>query len=238
MTHVADAIAGARARRRTLDASAYEVSDDDAYAVQDALTSRRLTAGESVLGWKLGYTTAAMRLAMGVDAPNLGPLTDRMVLASPAATSARLIQPRVEPEIAVRLRADGSIASRHLALEVVDSVWEGYRFTWAHNTADGSSAALAVLAADELPADLVGQEVVLRTSDGAESATVLGADTADPADTVDWLLTELADRSCDVPEGAVVLTGGLLAPLPLSDGGWAEATLAGVTARITWRMDP
>jgi 2-keto-4-pentenoate hydratase len=235
---MAEAITAARAQRRTLDASAYGVSDDDAYAVQDALTHRRLAAGESVVGWKLGYTTAAMRQAMGVDAPNHGPLTDRMVLASPATTSARLIQPRVEPEIAVRLRADGSIASRHLALEVVDSVWAGYRFTWADNTADGSSAALAVVSEAQLPDDLAGREVVLRTSDGAESTTVLGADTPDPVDSVDWLLAELAHRSCVPPEGAVVLTGGLLPPLPLPDGGWAEATLAGLTARITWRMDP
>ena len=206
--------------------------------MQDALTRRRLAAGEAVVGWKLGYTTAAMRQAMGVHAPNHGPLTDRMVLASPATSSARLVQPRVEPEVAVRLHADGTIASRHLALEVVDSVWAGYRFTWAHNTADGSSAALAIVSDAELPADLSGREVSLRTSDGSDAVAVLGSDLPDAVDTVAWLVSELAERSCGVPEGAVVLTGGLLPPLPLPDGGWAEATLAGQTARITWRMDP
>lgn len=214
------------------------VDDADAYAVQDVLTARRLAAGERVVGWKLGYTTAAMRSALGIDLPNHGPLTDRMVLSSPASCVARLIQPRVEPEIAVRLGADGSIASWHLALEVVDSVWAGYRFTWAHNTADGSSAALAVVSDEPLPMGLVGAEVVLRTSEGQEGKTILGADLPDPGDTVAWLLDELAGRSCDVPPGAIVLTGGLLPPLPLPDGGWVEATLAGSTAHITWRMNP
>lgn len=214
------------------------VDHADAYAVQDVLTARRLAAGERVVGWKLGYTTAAMRVALGIDRPNHGPLTDRMVLSSPASSDARLIQPRVEPEIAVRLGADGRVASRHLALEVVDSVWAGYRFTWAHNTADGSSAALAVVSDDQLPTGLAGARVVLRTSDGQDEMTILGADVPDPGDTVAWLLDELAGRSCALPPGAIVLTGGLLPPLPLPDGGWAEATLAGSTARITWRMSP
>jgi len=213
------------------------VADSDAYRIQDVLTARRLSSGERVVGWKLGYTTAAMRTAMGVEVPNHGPLTDRMVLTSPATSAAPLIQPRIEPEVAVRLHADGTVASRHLALEVVDSVWEDYRFTWAHNTADGSSAALAIVSDMELPAALAGREVTLRTSDGAEAVAVLGTDLPDPVDTVGWLLTELSTRSCEVPEGALVLTGGLLPPLPLPDGGWAEAALAGITARITWRME-
>jgi 2-keto-4-pentenoate hydratase len=214
------------------------VADDDAYAVQGVLTAQRLAAGERIVGWKLGYTTAAMRQAMGIDAPNRGPLTNRMVLGSPALSGARLIQPRVEPEIAVRLHADGSIASRHLALEVVDSVWRDYRFSWAQNTADGSSAALAIVAGDRLPDDVSGDEVVVRTSAGESARTRIDDDQADPVVAVGWLLAELARESIDIPGGAVVLTGGLLPPLPLPDGGWAEATLAGSTARITWRMDP
>ena len=221
-----------------MEAAGVSIDEDAAYAVQDVLTARRLAAGERIVGWKLGYTTAAMRQALGVHRANHGPLTDRMVLASPAVNGDRLIQPRVEPEIAVRLHADGTIASRHLALEVVDSVWTGYRFTWAHNTADGSSAALAVVSADELPEHLVDVEVTVRTSTGAEGRTVHAADTPDPTAAVAWLLGELAERGQVVPEGAVVLTGGLLPPLDLPPGGWAEATLMGSTARIDWRMNP
>jgi 2-keto-4-pentenoate hydratase len=35
------------------------LSLDDAYRVQDRMTAPRLAAGESVVGWKLGYTSAA-----------------------------------------------------------------------------------------------------------------------------------------------------------------------------------
>jgi 2-keto-4-pentenoate hydratase len=56
----------------------------DAYRVQDQTTALRLAAGERVTGWKLGYTSAVMRAQMGVASPNFGPLTDVMILDSPA----------------------------------------------------------------------------------------------------------------------------------------------------------
>ena len=47
---------------------------DDAYRVQDQVTALRLAAGERRAGWKLGYTSAAMRAQMGIASPNFGPL--------------------------------------------------------------------------------------------------------------------------------------------------------------------
>ena len=69
-----------------------------------------------------------------------GPLLDSMLITD-GRIPARLVQPRVEPEIAVVLGPDRRPAAVHAALEVVDSVWCDYRFTLELNTADGSSAA-------------------------------------------------------------------------------------------------
>ena len=128
----------------------------DAYRVQDQVTALRLAGGERRAGWKLGYTSAVMRAQMGIEAPNFGPLTDAMLLESPARLPGGALQPRVEPEIGLRLgrrlagpcsisdvldACDAALA----CLEVVDSVWSGYRFTLEDNTADGSSAAWAVV---------------------------------------------------------------------------------------------
>lgn len=223
---------------RTLLAEDVPLPEADAYRVQDLLTARRLAAGERIIGWKLGYTTVAMREALGIDRPNHGPLTDAMVMTSPADAGSGLLQPRVEPEIAVRVRPDGVVVSRHLALEVVDSVWEGYRFTWAHNTADGSSAALAVLSDLPLSGDLSGTEVVLSTSAGEEARTVIDPSLLDPDASAAWLMADLARRHVPVPDVTLVLTGGLVPPLSLPPDGWAEAQLAGTTARICWRMTP
>src|SRR4029079_11591450 len=70
---------------------------------QDQMTALRLADGERPAGWKLGYTAAVMRAQMGIEAPNFGPLTDAMLLGSPAVLPAGALQPRVEPEIGLRL---------------------------------------------------------------------------------------------------------------------------------------
>ena len=90
---------------------------EDAYRVQDQVTALRLAGGERLAGWKLGYTSAVMRAQMGIDAPNFGPLTDAMLLDSPTVLPGSELQPRVEPEIGLRLgrrlvaRAGGRISA-------------------------------------------------------------------------------------------------------------------------------
>jgi 2-keto-4-pentenoate hydratase len=225
---VSDRIADARESGRLLDASVIAVGDGVAYAIQARLTARRLASGERIVGWKLGYTSAAMRLAMGIDRANHGPLTDRMVTESPGIVGAGLLQPRVEPEIALVIGEDGRIHRRHLALEVVDSAWRDYQFTWAQNTADGSSACAAVVERrTDLPALPGGTRVRLSTSAGeAVDGMLTGDPSVDPPtgqEAVDGLAAELGLPR--LPVGSVVLTGGLTPPLPLPPEGWAQAQL-------------
>jgi 2-keto-4-pentenoate hydratase len=122
---------------------------DDAYAIQMAGTELRMGRGEMIVGWKLGYTSLAMRSQMGIDHPNFGPLTDVMLLRHDEAVSPSLIQPRVEPEIGLRLARPlsgdvtvddviGAVGEAFACLEVVDSVYPGYKFKLEDNTADGS----------------------------------------------------------------------------------------------------
>lgn len=64
------------------------------YAIQRAVTATRVRRGETIVGWKLGYTSLAMREQMGIDPPNFGPLTDAMLLRDGEPTMP-LIQPCV-----------------------------------------------------------------------------------------------------------------------------------------------
>ena len=233
-----DPVAAARALRqarqagRTLDvllSDSLSFSLDDAYRVQDQVTALRLAGGERRAGWKLGYTSAAMRAQMGIASPNFGPLTDAMLLSSPALLPGIALQPRVEPEIGLRLRrrltapcsvdealeaCDGALA----CLEIVDSVWAGYRFTLADNTADGSSAAwVAVgpsLALDDLPSLPVALSV---DGEVVERATGAAAD-GDPAAGLVWLAGQLAARGQALEPGDLVITGGLTSAYPLEPG--------------------
>ncbi len=210
------------------------LSLDDAYAVQRALTALRIAEGERVVGWKLGYTSQAMREQMGVGAPNYGPLTDAMLLASGADLGDRATQPRVEPEIAVRLRSGlsgpvdidavlAAVDTAYACLEVVDSVYTDYHFTLEDNTADGSSAAFVVLGG-ELAARKRLDEVAVRLQcNGAEVGAALGsAASGHPLLGVAWLSAQLGARGAGLTAGQVIITGGLTAAVPLDPG--AEIT--------------
>ena len=207
-----------------------------AYRIQRLLTARRLAAGATLVGWKLGYTAAAMRQQMRVNEPNFGPLTSQMLLADGESPPPSLTQPRVEPEIAVRLITDlppdctlaqaaAAVGSAHAALEIVDSVWIDYQFTLADNTADGSSAA-AVVIGPELPSrDHLDHVEVKLLRNGVPVGTGRGADAlGHPLQALCWLARALPQQDNTVRAGDIVITGGLTSAVPLRPGDVIRAT--------------
>jgi 2-keto-4-pentenoate hydratase len=196
-----------------------------AYAVQARGIALREADGEVVVGGKLGFTSEAMRRAMGVDRPNYGWLTDAMWLHGGDVDLARFIHPKVEPEIAFLLgdplsapatAADvrAATAAVMACLEIVDSRYVGFRFGPLDNIADDSSAG-AVALGD--PVDARGIDLrlagVVVSVDGVVTSTAAGAAAhGDPAAAVAWMV-----NTCGRPleAGAVVISGGLTAPVDL-----------------------
>ena len=237
---VARTLRSARREGRTLDVLLSEqrgLSLADAYRIQDQVTALRLADGERRAGWKLGYTSAVMRTQMGIEAPNFGPLTDAMLLSSPAVLPGGALQPRIEPEIGLRLsrRLTGpcsvsdvlAACSEALAcLEVVDSVWSGYRFALPDNTADGSSAAWVVVG-PSLPLDDLASLPVALAVDGEVVERGAGAAASGhPALGVAWLAEQLVARGCALEPGDLVITGGLTSAPPLEPGHRISASFA------------
>ena len=216
VAQLAEAIWAARQAGRTLDADATVGSPDlaTAYAIQRALLGLRLAAGERVVGWKLGYTSEVMRRQMGIARPNIGPLTGRMLQNSGDAVHERLVQPRVEPEIGLRLQtaldARNAPVDRHTVaaavegayacLEVVHSTWIGYRFNLEQNTADNASAGQVV----------VGPRLPVTDGSHHTLGQGVGADAdGHPLDAVARLARELAAFGQRLEAGDLVITGGL-----------------------------
>jgi 2-keto-4-pentenoate hydratase len=245
LARVAGAIDAAHGERRLLDpiTDREPLELADAYAVQGELTRLRLARGAHRIGWKLGYTSAAMREQMRVDAPNFGPLLDTMIIQDGSPVPSELVQPRVEPEVAVRLGADLRPDALLAALEVVDSVWRDYRFRLEDNTADGSSAAGVVLgpllpdlpdaaALPALPVQLIRNGEPVAT---ATAAAAMGS----PLVALAWLAEELPRHGESLSPGDVVITGGLTAAVPLERGDLVEARFGdqrngvGVTVRVS-----
>ncbi|MEB3963234.1 hypothetical protein OKJ48_23750 [Streptomyces kunmingensis] len=143
------------------------IGSDDvkaAYAVQELLTARRLEAGGSVTGRKIGLTSPAVQRQLGVEQPDFGVLFADMSVADGASVPVEtLLQPKVEAEIAFVLGADlaegpldaaqirAAVAHAVPALEIVDSRIADWDITFGDTVADNGSSALYVLGAPAKP---------------------------------------------------------------------------------------
>lgn len=136
----------ARAERRTVPSKGSErnVDLEGAFRIQ-----AELAAGRPLKGYKLGLVSPAKQRQMGIDRPIWGRVFPEMIHAHEVRLS-DFIQPRVEPEVAALLADDlpaGSpegaamraVAGFVLAVDILDSIWEGYRFTLAEVVADNTS---------------------------------------------------------------------------------------------------
>ncbi len=121
-----------------------EVEVEGAYKVQAAMRE-----GREVLGYKLGLIGLAKQTQMGVDSPIYGRMYEGMILESPVSLGS-MIQPRLEPELAVVLGKDlppgaspgaahQAIGGIFLAVDFLSSMWENYDFTAADVVADNAS---------------------------------------------------------------------------------------------------
>lgn len=212
----------------------------DAYRIQDAVVALRTAEGETVVGSKLGLTSRAKQVEMGVRDVIGAWLTDAMELrpGEPLVT-ASLGQPRAEPEIAFRMARDlageGTTAADVLAatdsvmtaIEILDSRYRAYAFTLPDVIADNASAAGFILgdpvSPAGLPLDLVG---VVFEVDGAVVATASGAASlGHPAEAVAWWVRLLAAGGRGLRAGDIVLSGALTGAFPLLPGTVARATI-------------
>lgn len=215
-----------------------------AYRVQDELLRRKHAAGEHTVGVKLGLTSRAKQLRMGVDAPLTAWLTDAMALpAGEPVPLGELIHPRVEPEIVfvlgARLAGPGMTAERaltavaavHAGLEIIDSRYADFRFTLPDVVADNASSARYVVGSRargprdlDLALEACLLEVDGRVTDSATGAAVQGH----PAEALALAANTLAERGIALEPGWLVLTGGMTDAVPLRPGTCVTAHFTGL----------
>ncbi|GAA1072464.1 2-keto-4-pentenoate hydratase [Tsukamurella spumae] len=196
-----------------------------AYRVQDLVINRRLEAGETMVGVKLGLTSRAKQQRMGVDSPVTGWLTDEMVLGVEIPLQVdELIHPRIEPEIVFVLgerlmgpgitaaRAMGAVASVHAGAEVIDSRYKDFRFRITDTILDNASSAKFVVnptGVSPVGLDLALQGCLLEVDgdvvDSATGAAVQGH----PGEALALAANELGRRGIALEAGWIVLTGGM-----------------------------
>jgi 2-keto-4-pentenoate hydratase len=90
-------------------------------ATQLAAREEQLRAGARPLGWKVAFGGAPAQESLGIGASVAGFLSDRWLIASGATCSLEgWTNPRLEPEIAIHMGAEGQIRGLSAAIELVD----------------------------------------------------------------------------------------------------------------------
>ena len=123
----------------------------DAYGVADEIRSLRIARGERPLGYKIGFTNRGIWARYGVYGPIWGPVWDTTVERADNAVAsvslARLVEPRLEPEIMfgfARAPVAGMTVTELAGcidwvahgFEIVHTHFEGWRFAAADSFAD------------------------------------------------------------------------------------------------------
>lgn len=204
---------------------------EQAYEIQRASIARRSDRGEEVCGIKLGFTSRAKMVQMGVDDLIWGWLTHPMIQEEGSTVDlGQYIHPRVEPEVCfLTSRAiDGPITALEAvdyieavapAMEIIDSRYENFKFTLEDVVADNCSSAGVVVGSWTRKFDKLTNAGVSIAFDGrivvaGSSGAILG----NPMRSVVQAARLLANSNQSLPAGSLIMAGGATAAQALAPG--------------------
>jgi 2-keto-4-pentenoate hydratase len=226
----------------------------DAYEIQLLNIRRRVEAGATIRGHKVGLSSRAMQEMMGVDEPDYGHLLSDMELPEGGVSedrpvsAGRFCYPRVEVEVGFVLgetlpgegcTADDVIAATEAvapAIELIDSRIADWDIGIVDTIADNASSAGFVLGAErvkptELDLRAIDARLVRNGEQVAEgrSDAVLG----DPVIAVAWLARKVASFGVRLEAGDVILPGSVHRAIDVRPGDDFEAVFDGLgTVRL------
>jgi len=248
------ALREARARRQTI--GKISVSHGiaglaAAYAVAEINTCAQIDAGRRVVGKKVGLTSKAVQTQLGVDQPDFGILFDDMeILNGEDVSMSRLIQPKVEAEVAFIVGKDvpGSspswseflvcIGYALPAIEIVDSAITDWKITLVDTVADNASSALYVLGDQPVAiGSLSLGDIGMQMSKGGQVVS-MGTGAAcmgHPLRAAYWLARTMAENGQGLRAGEVILSGALGPMVPVMAGDLIQAHIVAL-GTVSCRM--
>jgi 2-oxopent-4-enoate hydratase len=211
------------------------LSTEDAYKIQLKIIEEKKKRGEVIIGKKIGLTSKAMQELAGINEPDYGFLTDRMVVFEdfPIKLS-ELIQPAVEAEIAFVLKEDlngpGVLVSDVLratdyvmpSLEIIDGRTKRYpgERRVENSILDNAGVGRVVLGGtksslDDIDLRLVG---LVFEKNGEVISTAAGAAVyGNPAQAVAWLANKLSEFGVALNSGETIISGSLIAAVRVKE---------------------
>lgn len=211
-----------------------------AYRIQQKFNQLR-ARGSTTVGRKIGATSEAVQVQLGVDQPDFGVLyADMQYSDGDVIPMDRLLQPRAEAEVAFVLHTDLAVGSLDVAqcraavayavpaLEIVDSRITDWDVSFVDTVADNASSGLYVLGAERRTlAEFEPAEVVMALKvDGelvssGDGTSCLG----DPLNALAWLASRAREFGAPLTAGQVILSGALGPLGSVRPGSTVEATI-------------
>jgi 2-oxopent-4-enoate/cis-2-oxohex-4-enoate hydratase len=179
---------------------------------------------------------------LGVDQPDFGFLTDRMLSGSDMTVTERLMQPRAEGELAFKLSAPLNgpgvtpadvIAATEVVIpcfEVVDSRVADWKIAIEDTVADNASCGLFVLGEGVSPEGLDFPNLAMTVhKNGEVLSRGIGAAALDsPLNCVAWLANTLGAYGITLDAGDIILSGSWVPLEPVQGGDVMSLHIEGV----------
>jgi 2-keto-4-pentenoate hydratase len=216
-----------------------------AYRVQSAIVAHREATGRTRIGRKIGLTSAAVQTQLGVDRPDFGVLLDDMAVPSGGIVPGqRLLQPRVEGEVAFRLQHDldgeltaetvrTAVSEAFAAIEIVDSRVANWDISIVDTISDNASSGMFVVSEKGVPlSDIEPRDVTMQLyrNEQPESSGMGRACLGDPLEALLWLARTAREFGDPLRAGEVVLSGALGPLVTVQPGDAVRVEISGLGA--------
>jgi len=208
---------------------------DEAYAIQSTAFQRRIARGEKQVGIKMGFTSRAKMLQMGLSDLVWGRLSDQMQVEDGGEINfKKYVHPRAEPELAFLLKRqlEGPVTTAEAlaaveavapAIEIIDSRYKNFKFSLEDVVADNSSSSGFLLGAWNQPhVDLSNLGMLLEINGHptqiGSSAAILGH----PVRSLTHAARLATQAGESLKPGSIIMAGGATAAHALRPGDYVR----------------
>ena len=220
------------------------ITIEDAYQIQLRMIQRRLDAGETIVGKKIGVTSKVVMNMLKVNQPDFGQMTSGMVFneGEPIRVDT-MISPKAEAEVAFVLKNDlmgpGVTAADVLratdyvtpCFEIVDSRIRDWKIKIQDTVADNASCGVLTLGGvrkSPRHLDLALAGMVLDMNGEIISTSTGAAVQGSPVNAVVWLANTLGRLGIGLKAGEIILSGSQSPLIPVKAGDNLNCSVGGL----------